>query len=142
MDFQSSLIEWKKAEDNILARTKLKYPLAYLEEWYYKEWDMFIPEKNIGVEIKYDMRLKQTGNFLFECTCDGKPSGISTTKAQWWVIVDIDFTAHYILLDDIFETICRNAIGIISFDWEINNWIPIPMTWYLVPKTILHHKII
>jgi hypothetical protein len=48
-----------------------------------KEWDMVI---SAGVEVKYDLQAPQTGNFAFEFRCRGTPSGLSTTKALFWVL--------------------------------------------------------
>lgn len=37
------------------------------------------------VEVKSDKRAHQTGNIYVELTFKGKPSGINTSRATWWV---------------------------------------------------------
>lgn len=86
--FKRDLKRGQKIEDVVLARIKNKYPKAYIEEGYKKEWDIFIPELNLGVEVKFDEKSKLTGNIFIEINFNGKASGISTTKAGYWVIYD------------------------------------------------------
>lgn len=38
------------------------------------------------IEVKTDFRCQDTGNIYFEYKCKGKPSGLATTKADWFVI--------------------------------------------------------
>ncbi len=39
------------------------------------------------IEVKRDFAASTTGNFAVEFMCRNKPSGISTTKADWWAFV-------------------------------------------------------
>lgn len=41
--------------------------------------------KRVTIEVKEDVRTKDTGNIVIECESRGKPSGIKTTKADFWV---------------------------------------------------------
>ncbi len=41
--------------------------------------------KRVTIEVKEDVRTKDTGNVVIECESRGKPSGIMTTKADFWV---------------------------------------------------------
>ena len=41
---------------------------------------------NCKVEVKNDYFIDKTGNIAIECKCWGKPSGISTTEADWFAI--------------------------------------------------------
>lgn len=36
------------------------------------------------VEVKRDFKVSETGNLAIEFMCSGKPSGISTSLAEWW----------------------------------------------------------
>ena len=47
----------EKAVLNIVMNT---YPDAKIIDGYCKEWDIFIPSKNFGVEVKYDLKSKYT----------------------------------------------------------------------------------
>ena len=65
------------------------YPDAYMVEGYCKEWDIYIPSRSMGIEIKYDKMSQKTGNIVVEIEFNGKPSALSTTKSKYWFF-DID----------------------------------------------------
>ena len=48
----------------------------------------FIDSNDIKSEVKYDGYSIKSGNFLIEYKGYGKPSGISTTEAQYYIITD------------------------------------------------------
>ena len=50
-----------------------------------KEWDLYSKEKDIGIEIKFDPKSEETGNIVVEIEMGGKLSGLSTTKAKYWI---------------------------------------------------------
>ena len=87
-DFKADLERGKIHERYVLNKIKKKYKQAYIVDGYFKEYDIFIPELNLGVEVKFDERSKETGNIIIETESAGKRSGISTTKAKYWVIYD------------------------------------------------------
>lgn len=39
----------------------------------------------LSIELKRDFMISKTGNVAVETACNNKPSGISATKAKWWV---------------------------------------------------------
>ena len=78
----------EKTEEIVLKILNKKYPKAYKVEGYFKDWDLFIPELNQGVEVKQDMKSNFTGNLVIEVEMNGKKSALSTTKASWWVFYD------------------------------------------------------
>lgn len=41
--------------------------------------------KRVLIEVKEDVRSSDTGNIVIECQSRGKPSGIHTTQADFWV---------------------------------------------------------
>jgi hypothetical protein len=87
-DFKTSLESGKETESLVLKLIKKKYPSAYIIEGYYKEYDIFIPEVDIGVEVKQDKKSMYTNNLVIEIEFGGKPSALSTTKADCWVFYD------------------------------------------------------
>ena len=87
-DFKADLERGKIHEIYVLNKIQKKYKQAYIVDGYFKEYDIFIPELNLGVEVKFDERSKETGNIIIETESAGKKSGISTTKAKYWVIYD------------------------------------------------------
>ena len=86
--FYESLKSGKEIEELVLSPIKKKYPTAYIIDGYCKYYDIFIPEKNIGVEVKRDEKSKYTGNLVVEIEFNGKPSALSTTRADFWVFYD------------------------------------------------------
>jgi len=77
-----------KAELKVLEHCKQIDPDSRLIEGKFKDYDLIMPNRHITVEIKKDVMAKDTGNYAIEFRCNGNPSGISATKALYWVIVD------------------------------------------------------
>ena len=86
--FTKDLEVGKTYENKVLHIIQKKYPKAYIIDGYCKEWDIYIPELEKGVEVKSDRKSLDTGNIVIEIEFDGKPSALITTKADWWVIYD------------------------------------------------------
>jgi hypothetical protein len=84
--FKKDLDTGKKFERKALDIIQKKYPKAYIVDGYFLEWDIYIPELKIGVEVKSDAQYQKTGNFYVEYFCNGKPSGISATKSDVYFI--------------------------------------------------------
>jgi hypothetical protein len=106
--FEKDLETGKKFEKQALEHIHSKYPKAYIVDGYFLEWDIFIPEINIGVEVKSDAQYERTGNFYVEYFCNGKPSGISTTKAEiYYIYLD----KLYILKTEDLKNKCRKYIN-------------------------------
>ena len=81
MTFYQDLEFGENNERLVLKKVQVKYPKAYKVEGYCKEWDIFIPEKKIGIEVKSDRISHKTGNIAIEYSYGGEPSGIETTRA-------------------------------------------------------------
>jgi hypothetical protein len=106
--FEKDLETGKMFEQKALEHIQNKYPKAYIIDGYFLEWDIFIPEINIGVEVKSDAQYIKTGNFYVEYFCNGKPSGISTTKAEiYYIYLD----KLYILKTEDLKNKCRKYIN-------------------------------
>ncbi len=75
---------------------------------YFLDYDIYIPELEIGVEVKSDAQYKVTGNFYVEYSCYGKPSGIAATKADiYYVYLD----KLYIIKTKDLKDKCRKYIN-------------------------------
>jgi hypothetical protein len=85
MSFKQDLKRGEAIEMEVLDIIKNKYPDAYKVEGYCKDWDLYIPSIEQGVEVKYDIKSQETGNIVVEVEFNGKPSALSTTKAYRWV---------------------------------------------------------
>jgi len=112
--FYRDLQEGKRIEEIVLKQIKIKYPNSYIEKGYFKEWDIFIPELNFGVEVKSDRKSKYTGNIVIEIRFNNKPSALSTTKSKYWVIYD-GYDYNWFLVKDIKKCIKDNNLKYHNF---------------------------
>ncbi len=85
--FELDLFIGGKSEEDVLNKIKQKYPNAFKIEGYFKDYDLYVPEVDKSVEVKQDFKSEFTGNLVVEVEFDGKPSALSTTKADYWVFV-------------------------------------------------------
>ena len=83
--FERDLKRGEEIEEKILSIIRIKYPEAYRVKGYFKDYDIYVPEISKSVEVKSDEQSKHTGNILIEVEFDGKPSALSTSKADFWV---------------------------------------------------------
>tara|TARA_B110000285_G_scaffold75087_1_gene86436 strand:- start:352 stop:783 length:432 start_codon:yes stop_codon:yes gene_type:complete len=84
--FKKDLLIGQETENEILLSLRKKYPTAVLVPGKFKPYDIFIPEKNLKVEVKVDYKSQDTGNILIELFMFGKPSALLTTEADFWII--------------------------------------------------------
>lgn len=87
--FYRDLEVGKEAEDKVLQLLRKHYPCACAVEKF-KGYDIWIPERHEGVEVKVDLTSKKTNNIMIEYEMFNKPSGILSTTAGIWVIYDGD----------------------------------------------------
>jgi len=85
--FKRDLLIGESIEYQVLEDIKVHYPEAYKVVGKESRWDIFIPELNKGIEVKYDKMSEVTGNIVIELEFNGKPSALSTTQSYLWVIV-------------------------------------------------------
>ena len=112
--FHRDLKIGKKYEQVVLDSVKEKYPQAYIEDGYCKDWDIYIPELKLGVEVKSDKKSMHTGNIVIEIEFNNKPSALSTTKAKYWVIYD-GYDYNSFLVNDIKRCIEENKLRYATF---------------------------
>ena len=82
-DLQRGMVAERIVLDDLLGI----YPCATLVDAY-KGYDIWIPEGNFGVEVKYDPASNDTGNFLVEYEMNNKPSALMATTAKLWAFYD------------------------------------------------------
>ena len=105
--FEKDLETGKVYEKKALELIKRDYPKAFIQDGYFLEWDIYIPELDMGVEVKSDAQYQKTGNFYVEYECNGKPSGIAATKAkQYYIYLD----KLYILETEDLKYKCRKYL--------------------------------
>ena len=132
--FKDSLKVGKSVEYELCEIIKTKYPKAHVVEGYEKRWDIFIPEKDYGVEVKLDEKSHFIGNFVVEVEFDGKPSALSTTEAEWWIFVDKE--RYYWVNPESIRHIIREAkLKTVKFTGKGDNR---EKEAYLVPKEVFN----
>lgn len=91
--FENDLKKWKKTEQEF-AKRLIDWGLLRLEfapNEQFKDWDIKIEFEKLGrnvvrtFEVKDDMISEKTGNVWFEVRCNGKPSWIYSSKADYIV---------------------------------------------------------
>ena len=87
-NFKDSLAIGHSSEDAVCAKIRKKYPKAHTMKGYFKEYDIYVPETSKKIEVKQDKKSNFTGNIVVEIEFNGKPSALSTTKADYWVFDD------------------------------------------------------
>lgn len=112
--FKSDLKAGQRIEQEVLLLIQNKYPDSFMEEGYFKEWDIYVPELDIGVEVKSDQKSQHTGNIVIEFEFDGKPSALATTKATYWVIYD-GLEYRWFLPSEIIRCIKENDLRYVTF---------------------------
>ena len=112
--FKRDLKRGKYHENIILDIIKSKYSKAYIKDGYCKEYDIYVPEMNFGVEVKSDEKSKYTNNIVIEIEFNSKPSALSTTKAKYWVIYD-GYVYNWFLTQRLKDCINDNNLKYVEF---------------------------
>ena len=112
--FKEDLIVGQEGESLVLNQIKKKYPKTYSIEGYCKEYDIWIPELNYGIEVKQDAKSNYTGNIVIEIEMFNKPSALITTKAKYWIFYD---QKKFVIIEvrDIYNCILQNQYKYVEF---------------------------
>ena len=91
-----------------------------------KRWDVNIAEGQVreeiarrivngmlSIEVKSDYIVNQTGNIAIEYECNGSPSGIAATKAEYWWIF---FSGKY-YYDEVSVVISTERLKALARHW-------------------------
>lgn len=87
-NFEKDVKKGESAESLLLNTLKKRYPKAYKVQGYFKDFDINIPELSLTLEVKRDFLASKTGNYFIETESGGVSSGIATSKADKWVLID------------------------------------------------------
>ena len=131
--FNTDLHRGVEVEDFVLQRIQRKYTNAHRIDGYCKEYDIWIPEIQQGIEVKYDPMSNETGNIVIEVEMFGKPSALMTTKASYWIFYD-DHVLVAITPNQIKQCIKDLNLKIVTF---IGRGDTAPKISYLVKKNLL-----
>ena len=87
---------------------KKRYPTTHKYEPNNGDYDVFIDEINEGIEIKNDLEALFSNNICIEYKQDGRLSGISITKAKYWI--QYDQTYLYLALTEDIKYLIRSFL--------------------------------
>lgn len=131
--FETDLTAGKSVEDILLEKIKTKYPKAERFEGKCKPFDIYIPETNIYLEVKSDQKSQHTGNIVIELEMFGKPSGLNSTKSDYWVIyTGVEWL--WLRPQRIWECVSINMLKPVQF---VGKGDSVAKTAYLVPLELL-----
>ena len=136
MEFKEALIDGVEYEMIVLNFIKEKYPSAYKIEGYFKEYDIYVPENDIKIEVKLDKKSTITGNLVVEIEMFNKPSALFTTKSDFWVFCD-GIELMWISPNKIKDIIIWNGLKAVTF---IGNGDTQKKRAVLVPKDLIRNK--
>ena len=136
MEFKEALIDGVEYEMIVLNFIKEKYPSAYKIEGYFKEYDIYVPENDIKIEVKLDKKSIVTGNLVVEIEMFNKPSALFTTKSDFWVFCD-GIELMWISPSSIKDVIIWNGLKAVTF---IGNGDTQKKRAVLVPKDLIRNK--
>lgn len=88
--FRRDLERGKKYEK--IALSYFKYEKVYFPKGKCKEYDFILDDK-IKIEVKSDRLASSTGNLAIEYKCNGKPSGIFASEADYYIYF-INYQEH------------------------------------------------
>ena len=100
-------------EKKVLTMVCRWYPCATLINGF-KGYDIWVPEKDYGIEVKYDPMSNDTGNYVVEIEYNNKMSALMTTTASLWVLYD-DNVFLLIKPKEIIECIFMNKLQYVEF---------------------------
>lgn len=105
----------------------------------FKDYDLTIIKDDIKttIEVKSDRQASKTNNLCIECECSGKPSGISSTKADYWMyfIVFPTYDECYKIPTNKLKELVKNKQKIIGGDNRLTRL-------YLLNKNTLQEYLI
>lgn len=86
MTFVTDLKQWEAMEIRVAEKLS-KYFWETVTKNKDNRWvDLIIDNWKLLIEVKYDRRVQETWNYVFEFKCNGKESGVAKTydSEEWW----------------------------------------------------------
>ena len=118
----------------------IDYDSYKIKKGYFKDYDIETLKNNIMVsyEVKCDRLSYKTRNICIEVSCNNKPSGLTTTKADYWIYFIIKPSGY-----DVYKFKVKQLIKIVKGYNKRNIGYNKKSECYLVPLNILNdYKII
>jgi hypothetical protein len=130
----------------LLDLNEKKFPLAYknMKKEDFSFYDIIIPSENNPnniktIECKFDYKAKETQNICIEVGCNGRLSGLTISKANYWIISDGEesFIIEKQKINDcIVENLNNGVWKKNKCNVEQENGVWKEMDIYLIPKRI------
>ena len=108
-EFLKNLEAFKKYEVEASKRIELKFNVSILSFNNTNKYD-FITSDNITYEVKTEPLSLKTNNFFIEFKGYGKPSGISTTEANYYIFSDT--INYYLISTNILKQLIKETKGL------------------------------
>ncbi len=86
LKFEGDLARGHKAEEYIAQQLEREFGIVEVRNEG-KFMDLYIPDTQQSVEVKYDIASRRTNNVAVEVSYKGHPSGIMATQATHWAVV-------------------------------------------------------
>lgn len=139
MGFAADLERGLEIERKVLMVIKKKYPEAHIVTAL-KEYDIWVPELQKGIEVKYDPMSCQTGNIVVEFEMNGNPSALMATGAHWWIFYDGELMFSLTpkeIIQVIFNRKLVHTQFVGSGDQSLKKAFLIPKDWLIEKSRIL-----
>jgi len=105
--FKDDLSFGEDSEYRFIEAIKHKFHAMYKIGGNFKPYDVVGIKhdgKLVTFEVKHERLYNDTGNVAIEIACNGKPSGLASTKSTYWV-VELDDGFWYCDTDKLYNTV-------------------------------------
>ena len=100
------VLPFEKYEIEAITRIKNKFNVELLKRCNTSKYDFKMSNK-MRYEVKADLMSRRTGNFYIEYFGYGKPTGLSVTKSDFYIITDgIDY---YMIATEHLQDLCKTC---------------------------------
>jgi len=131
---EEDLAEWEKIEREFGELLLQRNPWTAVEysTWAFSDYDLILIKQDrtkYSFEVKYDRMSDITGNIAVEISCNGHPSGITISKADWFAYY---FGNNYWLIKwEELRAKIREAKTIMGWDWYRAELVLIPKKTFI-----------
>jgi len=139
MSFAVDLERGLEIERKVLGLIQKKYSKAHIVTAL-KEYDIWVPELQKGIEVKYDPMSCETGNIVIEYEMNGKPSALMATGAEWWIFYDGEVVFSLTpreIVQVIFNKKLTHVVFVGSGDRSEKKAFLVPKDWLIEQSRIL-----
>lgn len=131
---EEDLAEWEAIEKQFGELLLQRNPWAKVEysTWAFSDWDLLLTkqdESQISFEVKFDRMSSVTGNIAIEISCNGHPSWIMNSSADYFIYY-FDSTFYSIARDDLIYAI-RDRQTIFWWDWYRAELVLVPKETFI-----------